>query len=310
MQEVFELDQKDTTKLFCKYCKKSYGIRPCDLDHHLSRPKHIEAKNKNTQKLISDFSAGKAIARAEIMWAFLTVVRNISFNFSEYASLYFPSMFMDSKTAEKMIINRQKTKKIIEDVILKTIRADVISQMKQLFSISVDSSRDISNCNEIIIAAHYFDVKIKRMRHIVYEVLEQNQTKVPQIFNSIKKQLEYDHIPFTSILSFTSDNANEMVGSKEGLIAHFKAHNNSIYNHGCACHKINLILINLFKWVEIEERNDSEWLPEDLSDIWDVREFSNSISSYFNYSYKRFDDYVCFSKKFIEEKKDSKSSYL
>ena len=59
----------------------------------------------------------------------------------------------------------------------------------------------------------------------------------------------------------------------------------------------------LFKWMEIEERNDSEWLPEDLSDLWDIREFSSSIASYFNYSYKRFDDYVCFSKKFIEEKK-------
>ena len=47
-----------------------------------------------------------------------------------------------------------------------------------------------------------------------------------------------------------TDNAQDMVGEKSGLLNHFKSQNNSIYSFGCICHKINLVLVNLFKVID------------------------------------------------------------
>ena len=50
-------------------------------------------------------------ARAKIIWGFLTIYRNLSFNFSEYISEFLPHIYYDSKIASQSIINCHKTKK-------------------------------------------------------------------------------------------------------------------------------------------------------------------------------------------------------
>jgi len=73
--------------------------------------------------------------------------------------------------------------------------------------------------------------------------------------------------------------------------------------------KLNLILVNLFKWIEEEAQNSQELITAEILDLYDVRDFSASIAAYFNYSYKRQEDYFKFSQKFISEKK-TENSYL
>ena len=103
-------------------------------------------------------------------------------------------MFPDSKIAEKQTINRKKIKLIIENVLLKTINSIIINRMRNKFSISIDSSRDISNKNELIIAVRYFDPEKFQIRDVIYEIIEMNQTKSNKIFESTKKLLKEDNI--------------------------------------------------------------------------------------------------------------------
>ena len=50
-----------------------------------------------------------------------------------------------------MTLNRKKTKAIIENVLLKTIEYKVVENMRKLFSISIDGSRDISNKMKLLL---------------------------------------------------------------------------------------------------------------------------------------------------------------
>jgi len=100
-----------SSHVLCKYCKKSYIPRPCDLDKHISTKKHKDAEQNDKQKLFSEFAAGKKVARAEILWSFFTIYRNLSFNLSEYAGFFLQSMFPDSNIASSISINRKKNKK-------------------------------------------------------------------------------------------------------------------------------------------------------------------------------------------------------
>jgi len=114
LKTFFEKDPNSPDKVFFKYCKKTYKPRACDLEEHLATNKHKITSEKGYQKNISEFTLGKSIARSEIIWAYLTVFRNLSFNFSDYASDYFRKMFPDSKIAEKQTINRKKIKLIMK----------------------------------------------------------------------------------------------------------------------------------------------------------------------------------------------------
>jgi len=96
-----------------------------------------------------------------------------------------------------------------------------------------------------------------------------------------------------------TDNNNEMQGSKEGLVAHFNSHNNSIFSYGCLCHKLNLILVNLLKWVSEDSNKQDSLLTEELKGFTNICQFVSSIVGYFNYSYKKYEDYEEFSLKHI-----------
>ena len=81
LKTFFEKDPNSPDKVFFKYCKKTYKPRACDLKEHLATNKHKIASEKDYPKNISEFTLGKSIARSEIIWAYLTVFRNLSFNF-------------------------------------------------------------------------------------------------------------------------------------------------------------------------------------------------------------------------------------
>jgi len=174
--------------------------------------------------------------------------------------------------------------------------------------LSIDASRDVANKNELIIAVRYFDPEAHKILDVVYEVIEQNQTKSQQIFESIKNLFQINNIKFSTILTLMTDNANGMQGENGGVIAHFKGQNNSIFSYGCLCHKINLILVNLLKWISNEATEDPLNIPEEFVEDYCVVQFVSSFSGYFNYSYKRFDDYVAFSTEYIREMKHKDSN--
>ena len=100
---------------------------------------------KKKQSNLDGYMKNKAIARTEILWAFCTVQKNLSFNLSEYIGDLLPHMFSDSVIAKYFIINKKKVKKLIEDVLVGGISMRVVKYMKRNCCILVDYSRDVAN---------------------------------------------------------------------------------------------------------------------------------------------------------------------
>ena len=124
-----------------------------------------------------------------------------------------------------MVINRKKTKDIIETVITFAIRKKKVRFMKKLYLLMIDHSRDISNKNEFMIATTYFDEILGKIRRTVYIVVEQNKTSGEAAYNKLISEFNTDSIKLDSCLAIISDNAKDMIG-EIGLVSRIKAKNN------------------------------------------------------------------------------------
>ena len=294
----FERDKNDTSKVWCSCCRKSYAPDLNTLKNHLSKPKHMENKRKkNLESLESlmkfpDFST---VSRASIIWTYLVIMRNLSFNFNDYAGDYLPHIFADSKTALRMKIYRQKILKILSQVLELHVQNSCQKYMKKICTLMIDGSRDIGNRNELMIGATFYDSNKNEIKRVIFEIIEQNETKSQKLYDSITKLLNENHIPYAAILAVMTDNANEMCGNEGGLTTLMKSQNKSIYSTTCICHSLNIILKNLMKWIN-QENHDID------SQIIEVEYFLNSITSMFNYSYKKEEQFRNFKEDFLKKK--------
>jgi len=112
---------------------------------------------------------------------------------------------------------------------MKSINEKVIKGMESLFFITIDASRDISDQNELIIAVRYFDQEEFRL---FLKFLHEAKHRLKKIVKSLQDLFQIDGIKFSQILSYMSDNVNEMIGEVGGLPSYFKGHNRSRYSIG------------------------------------------------------------------------------
>ena len=94
----------------------------------------------------------------------------------------------------------------------------MIEKMRQLFSLSLDCSRDCFNVNQFVLAIHYFDEKDLKFMHVVYEIFEQNQTKGEDLYKTINDQFKTNRIPWKSLISVTSDMGSDLVPDTQILL--------------------------------------------------------------------------------------------
>ena len=145
---------------------------------------------------IDNFMKGEEVSRIEIIFAHLTVTRNLSFNLSETYGKCIPHMFLDSRAAEDVVLNRHKVKNIIELVLVTAI---YLKRMKS-------------------IAVKYFDEKLMLIKRIVFEILEQNSTKAKDIYDSLIETLKKIQVNLKNVISIMTDNAADMVGRENGCM--------------------------------------------------------------------------------------------
>ena len=174
-----------------------------------------------------------------------------------------------------------------------------------------------------MIAVRYYDEENEKLITSILEVIEQSQTKSDILFTSTSF-LSQKKIGLKNIISLTTDNAKDMTGSQNGLITKLKTIESNLFNITCICPGINLILVNLFRSLskkdnieELDDISDNYGEIDDDDDddeyIYDIEQFKiqkfvNGIASYFNFSYKRHNDYSKFSKNYLQTKKESKLS--
>ena len=179
--------------------------------------------------------------------------------------------------------------------------------------------------NEFIIDSQYYDEDECSIKRIVFEIIEQNQTKSIEIYNELIDLLKTNKIELKNVICIMTDNANDMAGKENGLTTLLKTVDANLFTATCICHSLNLVISNTLKWISktksdnndkqhevIDEFGEAENdLEEDLEVLdsnlsineFDIRKFINKISSFFHFSYKRNDDYIKFSKQFLTQKK-------
>ena len=54
--------------------------------------------------------------------------------------------------------------------------------------------RDISNKNELMIAAPFFNEDKNEVKRVVFQIIEQNDTKAKKIYESLKEVLEISSV--------------------------------------------------------------------------------------------------------------------
>ena len=159
-KEIFTKSLHNPSKVKCIFCQKDYVPRKSDIEKHIAKEKHQNNyKSQAMMKAAMDNFKDKfsQLANADIIWSFYTVMKNLSFNLSDVVGKMFSKMFFDSQIAHEMIINQKKVKKIIEKVILGNILHVKYRHMRKICALSIDSSRDVSNKNEMIVVSSYYD---------------------------------------------------------------------------------------------------------------------------------------------------------
>ena len=301
--EFFERDKNDTKKIWCNVCMESYIPDLTSQKRHLGKQKHlnnITKKKENIQAYLS-FPDFTPLSRASMIWSHLTVMRNLSYNLSDFIGKYFPHMFKDSQAATKIQLYRQKVQKIVNMVLVPYIENICQKYMKNICSLMIDGSRDISNKNELMIAAPFFNEDKNEVKRVVFQIIEQNDTKAKKIYESLKEVLSEQGIPFRSILSVMTDNARDMC-AEQGLTGLLKSQNNSIYTFTCICHCLNLILKHLLKFLKSD---DFDIESNQIS----IEDFVNTLTSVFHYSYKKEEQYTKFKENFLKNKKRNGNLY-
>ena len=259
-KSVFIIDiNEKTRKVFCEVCSKSISSRRKECLDHIKSQYH-EKKSKEKTNHVDKYMNGREVARIEIIFAFMTAVKNLSFSYSDTYGKYISHMFEDSISAKKVVLNRHKTKEIIELVLVSAVDLSRMPGIRKLTSIMIDSSRDIQNKNELILAVQYFDDSSKSIKKIVFEILEQNDTKSKQILDSLIEVFKVSQIHFKNVLAVMTDNAADMVGRENGLTELLKQHDNGIFTTTCICHGLSLVIVNSIKSFRTQSKQESNEL--------------------------------------------------
>jgi len=69
-----------------------------------------------------------------------------------------------------------KSKRILTNVLEAYVQNQCVKDMKTICTFMIDFSRDVSNKNQLIIAATIYESEKNKIKRVVFEILEQNNT--------------------------------------------------------------------------------------------------------------------------------------
>ncbi|GFN86361.1 immunoglobulin-binding protein 1-like [Plakobranchus ocellatus] len=246
--------KRDFSSARCTVCNadfsNSHGGKD-DCRRHIESQKHVKiAKESTSCKPISHFLAGsqhssldEAVTRAEVIFSGFLVEHNIALAAADHAGKLFQSMFLNSEHSAADIIRkyssaRTKTTHLVREMASHE-STDLVSAMKNgPFSLATNASNDKAD--------KLFPVVVRMCKDgaIVTELMSLLQLsdkatgfKIAQL---LKDDLTAKGIPWKNCMAFACDNANVMVGLKQGVYAHLLEENANMFLVGCICHCAHL----------------------------------------------------------------------
>lgn len=241
--------QKGDNFAKCIVCKCDVNIAHSgrrDLKLHGSSVKHqnneaaeAQAKSNKIKNFFSvqnnDFSA----IRAECYFTAFIVEHNLPVAVADHAGHLFRKMFPQCEDAKRYGCGRTKTTAIIGEM-AKQHKTSVTDFLKTIpFSVATDGSNDDSKLYPIVVT--YYSTELSIVNCVLLSVKSlQGAATGKNIGEMIVATLTEGKIPLENCIALGSDNAAVMTGSKNGVAAILKLHQENVIVLGCACHLLHL----------------------------------------------------------------------
>ena len=202
-----------------------------------------------------------AVTRAEVLFTGFLVEHNVPMSAADHAGKLFKQMFDVPGTNPRDIVQRYSSGRTKTSHIMETLAADrqdpLIAHMRTSpFSLSTDGSNDRHGSDKpfpIVITCALDNGDVKN--HLLSLPTLKEDATGQNIFNVIDSQLSRYNIPWDNCVCFGSDNANVMVGKKNGVLGHILAKHENIFSSGCVCHLIHLAAEKATKQLPVSVEN-------------------------------------------------------
>ena len=151
-------------------------------------------------------------------------------------------MFPDSRIAADFRCKHTKTKAIICDTLDPHLKELILQLAKAApFNLLCDESNERGDHVKLLtILVRLYDPAggMVVTRHV--DTVGITDLSAEGIFTALKTALEVRQIPFSNLMSFTSDTCNVMKGKKNGVIAKLRTLQPRIIDIDCVCHLVSL----------------------------------------------------------------------
>ena len=237
---------------FCKVCTSNFCISHGglnDIKRHVDGPVHKRKltemdRNQRIDGFISDIGKAhaKKVTSAELMMSQFIAAHNLPFQAADHLSDLFASMFPDSTIAADFRCKYTKAKAIICDALDPHLKEPVLELAKAApFNLLCDESNERGDHVKLLtVLVRLYDPAggMVVTRHV--DTVEITDLSAEGIFTALKTALEVRQIPFSNLMSFTSDTCNVMKGKKNGVIAKLRTLQPRIIDIDCVCHLVSL----------------------------------------------------------------------
>ena len=209
---------------FCKVCTSNFCISHGglnDIKRHVVGPIHkrkLTEKDQNSRldSFVLDKVHAKKVTSAELMMSQFIAAHNIPFQAADHLSDLLTSMFPDSRIAADFCCQHTKTKAIICDTLDPHLKEPILQLAKAApFNLLCDESNERGDHVKLLtILVGLYDPAggMVVTRHV--DTVGITDLSAEGIFTALKTALEVRQIPFSNLMSFTSDTCNVMKGKK------------------------------------------------------------------------------------------------
>lgn len=234
---------------FCTVCRCdvsiSHGGR-ADIKVHIASKKHqASLRAADNQASLTSFVRNDSdfgVIRAECLFglnAFL-VEHNIPLSVSDHAAPLFWKMFPRCDEAKRYACVRTKTTAIVREIAANAM-APLLDALKQRpFSIAVDGSNSRDSQLYPIVATYYVKEAARVESRLLCLGTIEGEATGQKIGHLILDEMKSRNLSIENLLAMSSDNANVMIGKKNGVTTVLRGAQPSLIRVGCPCYRINL----------------------------------------------------------------------
>lgn len=234
---------------YCRLCSSHFSVAHGgfnDVKRHVSGTVHQQRlKDSHGMSAIGTFfqkdstDHQRNVISAEVHMANFIAMHNLSFQTADHLSDLLPAMFPDSKIAG---CKHTKTKAICCDALDPYYKKPVVEMAQATtFNLLCDESNDKGAPVELLtILVRIFDSVngVLATRHL--DTVAIVDLTANGIFAGLESTLKKYGIPFSNMLSFTSDTCNVMKGARKGVIALLRKEQPKVLDVHCTCHVVSL----------------------------------------------------------------------